>query len=82
MTGPDLVALTEGALTVTLGAVLTTVKVALGPAAAAKPARFDALPAASDMPRVPSPERLDIVTVHDPRWCRRPKPFHWRFQSC
>ena len=46
------------------GAVLSTVKVVLGPAAAAVlPAVSDAVPAASETPTVPSPVMLDNVTV-------------------
>src|SRR6266446_5011047 len=46
------------------GGVLSTVKVALGPAAGAVlPAVSVAVPAAMDIPRVPSPVRLETVTV-------------------
>ena len=58
------------ALTMTLvgqviaGGVLSTVKVALGPAAGAMlPAVSDAVPAAMEMPIVPSPTVLVMVTV-------------------
>ena len=48
----------------TVGAVLSTVKVVLGPAAAAVlPAVSEAVPAPIEMPSVPSPVMLDNVTV-------------------
>ena len=54
----------EGALIVTVGGVLSTVKVALGPAAGALfPARSVAVPAAIEIPSVPSPVMLERVTV-------------------
>jgi len=56
----------EETLTMTgaAGAVLSTVKVALGPAAAAVlPARSEAVPAAIEMPSVPLPVMLETVTV-------------------
>ncbi len=46
-----------------VGTVLSTVKVALGPAAAAEPIALLAVPAAIDIPSVPSPVRPLIVTV-------------------
>ena len=46
------------------GAVLSTANVVLGPAAGAVlPAVSDAVPAAMEMPSVPSPVMLDKVTV-------------------
>ena len=60
MTGPS-VALAGAA---TVGPVLSTVKVALGPAAGARlPARSEAVPAAIEIPREPSPVMLPMVTV-------------------
>ena len=54
----------EGALIVTVGAVLSTVNVALGPAAGALlPAVSVAVAAASEIPREPLPVMLEIVTV-------------------
>src|SRR5882724_11420631 len=48
----------------TVGAVLSTVKVVLGPAAGALfPAVSVAVPAAMEIPIVPSPVRLESVTV-------------------
>ena len=48
----------------TAGPVLSTIKVELGPAAAAKlPALSDAVPAASEIPSEPSPVMELIVTV-------------------
>ena len=47
-----------------VGAVLSTVKVALGPAAGARlPARSVAVPAAMEIPREPLPVMLPMVTV-------------------
>ena len=47
-----------------VGAVLSAVKVALGPAAReVLPAVSEAVPAAIEIPRVPSPVILDMVTV-------------------
>ena len=47
-----------------VGAVLSTMKVALGPAAGARlPARSEAVPAAIEIPREPSPVMLLMVTV-------------------
>ena len=47
-----------------VGAVLSTVKVALGPAAGARlPARSEAVPAAMEIPREPLPVMPPIVTV-------------------
>ena len=44
--------------------MLSTVKVLLGPAEGAKlPAASDAVPAATEMPKVPSPVTPDRVTV-------------------
>ena len=44
--------------------MLSTVKVALGPAAGARlPARSEAVPAAIEIPRVPLPVMLPMVTV-------------------
>ena len=48
----------------TVGAVLSTVNVLLGPAAGARlPAVSDAVPDASEIPSVPSPVMLEMVTV-------------------
>ncbi len=48
----------------TVGAVLSTVNVALGPAAGARfPAKSVAVPAAIEMPSVPSPVMPERVTV-------------------
>jgi len=56
--------LTTAWLIVTVGEVLSARKVPLGPAAGAKfPARSDAVPAAMDIPKVPLPAILLIVTV-------------------
>ncbi len=47
-----------------VGAVLSTVKVALGPAAGARlPARSEAVPAAIEIPSEPSPVMPLMVTV-------------------
>ena len=54
----------EGGLMVTVGGVFPTAKVPLGPAAEAKfPARSLAVPAAIEMPNVPSPVIPETVTV-------------------
>ena len=54
----------EGALIVTEGGVLSTAKVSLGPAASAKrPTESTAVPAATEIPKVPSPVIPEIVTV-------------------
>jgi len=64
VTGPDFVSEVDGALIVTVGAVLSTVNLALGPAAGALlPAVSVAVPAAIEMPSVPSPVMLERVTV-------------------
>src|SRR5262249_36064987 len=48
------------------GGVLSTINVALGPAAGAVlPAASDAVPAAMEIPRVPSPVVLVMVTVRE-----------------
>src|SRR5947207_1175561 len=61
---PAAVTVGDGALIVTLGGVLSTVKVALGPAAGALlPAVSVAVPAAIEIPMVPSPVILERVTV-------------------
>ena len=55
---------TDGAPMTRVGAVLSTVKVVYGPAARAElPAVSLAVPAAIEIPSVPSPVRFDIVTV-------------------
>ena len=62
--GPVRVIVLLGELMETLTAVLSTVNVPLGPAAAAMlPARSDAVPAAMLIPIVPEPVMLEIVTV-------------------
>ena len=54
----------EGAAMEIVGAVLSTVKVVLGPAAGARlPARSEAVPAAIEIPRLPLPVMLLMVTV-------------------
>ena len=54
----------EGGLIVTVGGVFPTANVPLGPVAGAKlPARSLAVPAAIDIPNVPSPVIPEIVTV-------------------
>lgn len=64
MTGPFRVLLVLGEPIERLTAVLSTVKVPLGPAEAAElPARSVAVPAAMLMPIVPEPVMLEIVTV-------------------
>ena len=64
MIGPLRVDVADGALRVMAGAVLSTINVVLGPAAAALlPAVSVAVPAATEMPIVPSPVILLIVTV-------------------
>lgn len=66
VTGPSRVNPADGAPIETLGGVLSTVMVALGPAVAAKlPARSDALPAVTEMPSVPSPLMLESATVRN-----------------
>lgn len=47
------------------GGVLSTVKVALGPAPGAWLVELDAVFAEREMPRVPFPEMLESVTVRD-----------------
>ena len=55
---------TDGALSVTVGTVLSTVNVPLGPAAGATfPTVSTAVPAASEIPSVPLPVIPLIVTV-------------------
>ena len=64
MTGPVRVALADGALMPTVGAVLSTVKVALAEDAGAEfPAVSVAVPAAMVMPRVPLPLMPEMLTV-------------------
>ena len=64
MIGPLVVALAEDGLMATVGLVLSTVNVTEGPAAgAAFPAVSVAVPAAMEMPSVPSPVIDEIVTV-------------------
>ena len=64
MIGPPLVIVADGAPMEIVGAVLSTVKVPLGPAAGARlPARSEAVPAAIEIPRLPLPVMLLIVTV-------------------
>jgi len=63
VTGPVLVDDTDGALIATLGWLLTTLQLALGPAAGAEPTAFEALPASIEIPRLPVPVQADIVTV-------------------
>ena len=64
MTGPADVEDAEGLLIEIVGAVLSTVKVALGPAAGARlPTRSVAVPAAIEIPSVPLPVMLLMVTV-------------------
>lgn len=58
-----MVRVADGAPIVALGIEFATWKVALGPAESADPAAFVAVPAATDMPRVPSPVIPDMVTV-------------------
>ena len=59
-----MVKLAEGAEITTVGFVLSTEKVVLGPAAKVLfPAVSVAVPAARLMPKVPSPVMLEIVTV-------------------
>ena len=54
----------EGALILAVGAVLSTVKVVLGPTArAVLPAVSVAVPAAIEIPSVPSPVMVSMVTV-------------------
>src|SRR5258708_1506275 len=56
LTGPMSVFVTDGALIWILGGVLSTMNVVLGPAAGARfPAVSDAVPAAMEIPSVPSP---------------------------
>jgi hypothetical protein len=55
---------TEGAEIAAAGAVLSAVKAELGPPEVAKfPALSMAVPAAIDIPNVPSPVMADIVTI-------------------
>ena len=62
--GPAFVTAALGEEIATEGSVLSTMKVVLGPAAAARfPAMSLAVPAASEMPSVPSPVIEPIVTV-------------------
>ena len=64
MTGPELVIEADGALIVIVGGVLSSVAVALGPAAGALlPAVSVAVPAAIEIPRVPLPVTPERVTV-------------------
>ena len=56
--------LAEGADTLIVGAVLSTVNVPLGPVAGARfPAESLAVPAAIEIPKVPLPVMPEIVTV-------------------
>ena len=56
--------LADGAETLIVGAVLSTVNVPLGPAAGARfPAVSLAVPAAIEIPKVPLPVMPEIVTV-------------------
>ena len=56
----------DGALTLTVGAVLSIVATVLGPVAAAKfPTASVAVPAATVIPRVPSPVTPETFTVRD-----------------
>jgi hypothetical protein len=64
LTGPLRAIGPEGALIVTVGAVLSAVKLTLGPAAGARFATVSvAVPAAIEMLNVPSPVMLEIVTM-------------------
>ena len=64
MTGPAVVGVADGAPMTMTGGVLSTLNVELGPHAGALPPPVPvAVPAAIDMPRVPSPVMLFIVTV-------------------
>ena len=64
VTGPERVMVAEGELIATVGGVLSTVAVALGPAAPeVLPTVSVAVPAAIEIPRVPSPVTPEIVTV-------------------
>ena len=77
------IAMPRGAPIEIVGAVLSTVKVALGPAAGARlPARSEAVPAAIEIPSVPLPVMPLMVTVRV-----RPDPgdadaCRWRSRSC
>ena len=54
----------EGGPIVTVGDVVSTTNVSLGPAAKVRlPAKSDAVPAASEIPNVPLPLTLLMVTV-------------------
>jgi len=57
------VEVSEGEPMLTVGGVLSTVNVVDGPAAGALPLALLAVPAAIDIPIVPSPVIEDIVTV-------------------
>ena len=60
----DLASVLEGDPIVTVGAVLSSVNVLEGPAAAAVfPAESEAVAAAREIPTAPSPEQDDRVTV-------------------
>ena len=62
--GPLVVNAAEGPLILTDGGELSTLNVALGPAAGAElQVPSSAVPAVMEMPRVPSPEMLSTVTV-------------------
>jgi len=64
VTGPDLVRLVDGAPTLTVGAVLSTVNVVLAELAVFwLPAESAAALAVTVMPSVPSPVVLEMVTV-------------------
>ena len=64
VTGPEFVSETDGAPMLSVGAVLSTTNVALGPAAADRlVAESTATPEATEMPREPSPVMPLIVTV-------------------
>ena len=65
-TGPFRVTLLDGPLIPIVGPELSTAKVALGPEAGAVfPARSAAVPAAIEIPKVPSPVMLLMVTVRE-----------------
>ncbi len=71
VTGPVFVSVVEGPLTEMVSGVLSTVTRSLGPAPNAElPAVSEAVPAATEMPSVPSPVILLIVTVR----ALRPEP--------
>ena len=64
LTGPVLVEMTDGALILTVGAVLSTLNDVLGPAAEAGfPHPSTAVPGAREIPRVPSPVIFWMETI-------------------